>query len=108
MEKRALGQSGWSPSSLGLGCMGMSDFYCGRDDAESVATIQAALDAGITLLDSGDFYGMGRNELLIQEALKGRQRDRVSLSIKFGALRDWRGNFLGFDGRALLVKTFIS
>jgi aryl-alcohol dehydrogenase-like predicted oxidoreductase len=80
MEKRALGQSGWSPSSLGLGCMGMSDFYCGRDDAESVATIQAALDAGITLLDSGDFYGMGHNELLIREALKGRQRDRVSLS----------------------------
>jgi aryl-alcohol dehydrogenase-like predicted oxidoreductase len=88
--------------------MGMSDFYAGRDDAESVATIQAALDADITLLDSGDFYGMGHNELLIREALRGRQRDRVSLSIKFGALRDWRGNFLGFDGRAPLVKTFIS
>jgi aryl-alcohol dehydrogenase-like predicted oxidoreductase len=88
--------------------MGMSDFYGGRDDGESIATIQAALDAGVTLLDSGDFYGMGHNELLIREALKGRRRNQVSLSIKFGALRDWQGNFLGFDGRPAAVKTFIS
>lgn len=108
METRKLGLFGWTASALGLGCMGMSDFYGGRDDAESIATIQAALDAGVTLLDSGDFYGMGHNELLIREALKSRRRDQVSLSIKFGALRDWRGNFLGFDGRPAAVKTFIS
>jgi aryl-alcohol dehydrogenase-like predicted oxidoreductase len=108
METRKLGLLGWTASALGLGCMGMSDFYGGRDDAESIATIQTALDAGVTLLDSGDFYGMGHNELLIRKALKGRRRDQVSLSIKFGALRDWRGNFLGFDGRPAAVKTFIS
>ncbi len=108
METRKLGRRGWTASALGLGCMGMSAFYSGRDDVESIATIQAALDAGITLLDSGDFYGMGHNEVLIREALKGRRRDQVSLTIKFGALRDWRGNFLGFDGRPALVKTFIS
>ena len=108
METRKLGREGWTNSALGLGCMGMSAFYSGRDDAESIATIRAALDAGVTLLDSGDFYGMGHNEFLIREALKGRRRDQVSLAIKFGALRDWRGNFLGFDGRPALVKTFIS
>ena len=90
METRKVGRRGWTASALGLGCMGMSAFYSGRDDAESVATVRAALDAGITLLDSGDFYGMGHNELLIREALKGRRRDQVALAIKFGALRDWR------------------
>jgi aryl-alcohol dehydrogenase-like predicted oxidoreductase len=108
MEKRKLGRQGPEVSALGLGCMGMSDFYGDRDDGESIATIQAALDAGITLLDSGDFYGMGHNELLIREALKNRRRDQMFLSIKFGALRDWQGNFLGFDGRPAAVKTFIS
>jgi aryl-alcohol dehydrogenase-like predicted oxidoreductase len=108
MNTRALGRLGWTTSALGLGCMGMSDFYGNREDTESIATIQAALDAGITLLDSGDFYGMGHNELLIRDALKSCRRDQVSLSIKFGALRDWQGNFLGFDGRPAAVKTFIS
>jgi aryl-alcohol dehydrogenase-like predicted oxidoreductase len=86
----------------------MSDFYSGRDDIESLATIQAALESGINLLDTGDFYGMGHNELLIGEALKGRRRDSVSLSVKFGALRDWKGRWLGADGRPAAVKTFLA
>jgi aryl-alcohol dehydrogenase-like predicted oxidoreductase len=75
---RALGQHGPSVSDIGLGCMGMSDLYGPADDAESIATIHAALDAGVTLLDTGDYYGMGHNELLIREALKDRNRDGVS------------------------------
>jgi aryl-alcohol dehydrogenase-like predicted oxidoreductase len=95
-------------AALGLGCMGMSDFYGAADEAESVATIHAALDAGITLLDTGDFYGMGHNELLIHEALRGVARDRVVLSVKFGALRAPDGAFLGFDGRPAAVKTALA
>jgi aryl-alcohol dehydrogenase-like predicted oxidoreductase len=71
--------------------MGMSDFYGPADERESLATIQAALDAGVTLLDTGDFYGAGHNELLLREALRGRARERVLLSVKFGALRDPAG-----------------
>jgi aryl-alcohol dehydrogenase-like predicted oxidoreductase len=88
--------------------MGMSDFYGPADETESIATIHAALDAGITLLDTGDFYGMGHNELLIREALKGRARDKVQLSVKFGAQRDPARAFLGFDGRPAAVKTFVA
>jgi aryl-alcohol dehydrogenase-like predicted oxidoreductase len=108
MEQRKLGTRGWVSSSIGLGCMGMSDLYSGRDDVESLSTINAALESGVTLLDSGDFYGMGHNELLISEALKGRKRDSVSLSIKFGAQRDWQGNWLGFDARPNAVKTSLA
>jgi aryl-alcohol dehydrogenase-like predicted oxidoreductase len=86
----------------------MSDFYGPADERESVATVHAALDAGITLLDTGDFYGMGHNELLLREALKGRARERVLLSVKFGALRGPDGRFLGFDGRPAAVKTFLA
>ena len=75
-------------SAVALGCIGMSGRYGPADRAESIATIHAALDAGITLLDTGDFYGMGHNELLIREALAGRKRDELLLSVKFGALRD--------------------
>ena len=75
MDTRALGKVGPRVSSLGLGCMGMSDLYGPADRAESMATIHAALDAGVTLLDTGDFYGMGHNELLLREALAGRPRD---------------------------------
>jgi len=98
MQMRSLGAEGPIVSALGLGCMGMSDFYGPADEAESLATIEAALEAGITLLDTGDFYGMGHNELLLGQALRGR-RERALLSVKFGALRGPDGAFLGFDGR---------
>jgi aryl-alcohol dehydrogenase-like predicted oxidoreductase len=105
---RTLGNNGPSVSDIGLGCMGMSDLYGPADDTESIATIHAALDAGITLLDTGDYYGMGHNELLIREALKGRNRDRVVISVKCGALRDPQRNWLGIDGRPAAVKTFLA
>jgi len=108
METRALGATGPRVSALGLGCMGMSDFYGPAERVESVATIHAALDAGITLLDTGDFYGMGDNELLLREALAGRSRDAVVLSVKFGALRDASGGWLGVDGRPAAVKNFLA
>jgi len=108
MLTRTLGTSGPAVSAIGLGCMGMSDLYGPADDAESVATIRAALDAGVTLLDTGDYYGMGHNELLIREALKQHGRDRAILSVKFGALRDPKGAWLGFDGRPAAVKTFLA
>jgi aryl-alcohol dehydrogenase-like predicted oxidoreductase len=92
---------------LGLGCMGMSGMYGATDDAESVRTIQAAIDRGVTLLDTGDFYGMGHNEMLIGRAIAGR-RDRVQLSVKFGALRGPDGSWLGFDGRPVAVKNFVA
>jgi aryl-alcohol dehydrogenase-like predicted oxidoreductase len=86
MQKRKLGKTGPEVSAIGLGCMGMSDFYGPADENESIATVHAALDAGITLLDTGDFYGMGHNEMLLGRALKGK-RDKVVISGKFGALR---------------------
>ena len=108
MEQRTLGTSGPDVSAIGLGCMGMSDFYGPADRSESIATIHAALDAGITLLDTGDYYAMGHNELLIREALKGRDRSKALISVKFGALRDPGGNWLGFDGRPAAVKTALA
>ena len=90
MEHRKLGATGPKVSVIGLGCMGMSDFYGPADRGESIATIHAALDAGITLLDTGDFYGVGHNELLIRDALSGRSRDTIQISVKFGGLRDPR------------------
>ena len=108
MKTRQLGSHGPRVSAIGLGCMGMSDLYGTADDAESLATIHAAVDAGITLLDTGDYYGMGHNELLLRDALNGRSRDRFLLSVKFGALRDVRGNWLGFDGRPAAVKNFLA
>src|SRR5687768_13637323 len=107
-QTRSLGSAGPQVSSLGLGCMGMSDLYGPADRGESIATIHAALDAGITLLDTGDFYGMGDNELLIREALRGRDRDRVVLSVKFGALRDPEGGWAGVDGRPEAVRNFLA
>jgi aryl-alcohol dehydrogenase-like predicted oxidoreductase len=108
MDKRKLGSTGPVVSSLGLGCMGMSDFYGPTDRSESIATIHAALDAGVTLLDTGDFYGMGHNELLIGEALKGRSRDSFQISVKFGALRGPDRSWLGYDSRPAAVRTFLS
>ena len=108
MEKRKLGTTGPSVSAIGLGCMGMSDVYGPADRGESVATLHAALDAGITLLDTGDFYGMGHNEMLIGEALAARGRDNVQISVKFGALRDPAKNWSGFDSRPAAVKNFLA
>ena len=108
MVTRSLGSAGPTVSALGLGCMGMSDLYGPADQAESIATIRAAIDAGITLLDTGDYYGMGHNELLLRDALQGRDRDAVQYSVKFGALRGPDGNWLGFDGRPAAVKTFLA
>ena len=108
MEQRKLGATGPKVSVIGLGCMGMSDFYGPADRGESIATIHAALDAGITLLDTGDFYGVGHNELLILEALSGRNRDNVQISVKFGALRDPSHGFTGLDCRPVAVKNFLA
>lgn len=108
MDTRKLGSTGPPVSQLGLGCMGMSDFYGPADRSESIATIHAALDAGITLLDTGDFYGMGHNEMLIGEALKSRSRDNLQISVKFGALRDRNYGFLGYDSRPAAAKNFVA
>ncbi len=108
MLARALGATGPAVSALGLGCMGMSAVYGQADDTESIATIHAAFDAGVTLLDTGDFYGMGANELLIREALRGRRRDDVVLSVKFGALRAPDNAFIGVDTRPTAVKNFLA
>jgi len=107
-ERRRLGRTGPEVASLGLGCMGMSDFYGPADRAESLATIEAALEAGITLLDTGDFYGMGHNELLLRDALHGGKRARVFLQVKFGAQRDPAGVFVGFDARPAAVKSALA
>jgi aryl-alcohol dehydrogenase-like predicted oxidoreductase len=108
METRTLGRGGPAVSALGLGCMGMSGIYGPADEAESIATIHAALEAGITLLDTGDFYGMGHNELLLREALLGARRDRAVLSVKFGALRSPDGAWGGYDCRPAAVRNFIA
>jgi aryl-alcohol dehydrogenase-like predicted oxidoreductase len=105
---RQLGTTGSKVSALGLGCMGMSDFYGASDRAESLATIAAAREAGVTLLDTGDFYGMGHNEMLIGEALREVPRDDVQISVKFGALRDSAKGFHGYDARPLAVKNFLA
>jgi aryl-alcohol dehydrogenase-like predicted oxidoreductase len=109
MDMRKLGKTGPEVSAIGLGAMGMSSgVYGPADRDESIATLHAALDAGINLIDTGDFYGMGHNEMLLGEALKGVGRDRYLLSVKFGAQRDPAGAFLGFDGRPAAVKTALA
>ena len=108
MEQRKLGSTGPTVSALGLGCMGMSEVYGPADRGESIATIHAALDAGITLLDTGDFYAMGHNEMLMREALKDVPRDKVQISVKFGALRGPAGELTGMDTRPAAVKNFLA
>lgn len=108
MQTRPLGRSGPDVSVVGLGCMGMSDFYGPTDRSESIATIHDALDRGITLLDTGDFYGMGHNELLLRDALRGVSRDRYQLSVKFGAQRGPDRGWLGYDARPAAVKTALA
>jgi aryl-alcohol dehydrogenase-like predicted oxidoreductase len=108
MELTTLGRGGPPVSRAGLGLMGMSGIYGAADDAESIATIHAALDAGITLLDTGDFYGMGHNELLLRDALRGVPRDRVFIQVKFGGQRDPGGAFVGYDASPAAVKNSLA
>jgi aryl-alcohol dehydrogenase-like predicted oxidoreductase len=103
MQERELGRSGLTVSALGLGCMGMSEFYGATDDAEAIATIRRSLDLGITFLDTADMYGVGRNEELVGRAIAGR-RDGVVLATKFGNVRGPNGEFLGVDGSPAYVR----
>jgi aryl-alcohol dehydrogenase-like predicted oxidoreductase len=105
---RRLGDTGPTVSPLGLGLMGMSDLYGPADEVESMATLHAALDAGVTLLDTGDFYGMGHNEMLLREGLRGRNRDDVVISVKFGALRGPDGSWSGVDTSPAAIKNFLA
>ncbi|MFN5862280.1 MAG: aldo/keto reductase, partial [Pseudanabaena sp.] len=105
VEPRQLGSTSLTVFPLALGCMGMSGMYGSTNDDESISTIHAALDGGVNLLDTGDFYGCGHNEMLIGRALKDR-RDQAMLSVKFGALRSPDGGWTGVDGRPESVKNF--
>ncbi len=104
---RKLGKAGPDVFPIALGCMGMSGMYGESDEAESLATIHAAIDAGVNLIDTGDFYGMGHNEMLVGRAIR-LQRDQVLLSVKFGAQRGPDGSWLGYDARPAAVKTALA
>ena len=108
-ETIKLGATGPNVFPLALGCMGMgtAGFYGDSDEAENIATIHAALERGVNLIDTGDFYGRGRNELLVGKALAGR-RDRALLSVKFGAMMSPEGGIVGFDARPAAVKNFLT
>ena len=107
MRTTQLGRGGPTVSVVGLGCMAMSGMYGPSDEAESIATIQAAIDSGINLLDTGDFYGMGHNEMLIRRAIEGRRKD-VFIAVKFGALRGPEGGFFGHDMRPVAIRNFLA
>jgi len=107
MRRTRLGRNGPEVSVLGLGCMAMSDIYGPADEQESIATIHEAIGSGINLLDTGDFYGMGHNEMLIRRAIQGRRKD-VFVAVKFGAMRSPDGNFIGVDTRPVAAKNFVT
>ena len=107
IAERHLGSRGPAIFPLALGAMGMSGMYGASDEIESIATIHEALDRGISLIDTGDFYGMGHNEMHIGRALRGR-RDKALLSVKFGALRTPDGSWIGYDARPVAVKNFVA
>ena len=107
LPQRTLGKNGPSVAAIGLGCMGMSDFYGPADEAESLQTIHAALDAGVNILDTGDFYGMGHNEMLLARVLKTRRKEAF-VCVKFGAMRTPDGGFIGLDMRPAAVKNLLT
>ncbi len=108
MQKIQLGRNGPMVSAFGLGCMGMSGGYGPADEKECIATIHAALEAGITMIDTGDFYGMGQNEMLIREALKGGKRERAFIAVKYGSMRGPDLKIIGDDGRPNATKNYLA
>lgn len=108
METRHLGTNGPRVPAIGLGCGGMSGVYGPADEADGIATIRAAIDSGITLIDTADFYGIGHNEMLIRQALRDGDREQITLSGKFGALRAPDGNMVGVEGRPANVKSSLA
>src|SRR3989304_4686794 len=104
MERRALGRGGLTVSAMGLGCMGMSEFYGPADEAEALATIHRALDLGVDLLEPSDIYGLGHNENLVGKAVRDR-RSRVVLATKFGLLRGEDGSWKGINGKPTYVRS---
>jgi aryl-alcohol dehydrogenase-like predicted oxidoreductase len=108
LEKTKLGRNGPTVPRVGLGCMGMSGMYGPSNDADGIATVLAALEAGVTLLDTGDFYGMGHNELLLSRALEGGRRESAFIQVKFGGQRDPSGRFVGFDASPAAVKSSLA